>query len=97
MNECKKKMREKMHEFIYSAVHCGSLWLFMISYDKLCCFTMFRGVINIRSGTNILSIYVPDTIFGYENPEMNNVQIGRTRTLDETEKHTHFCYQKGYN
>lgn len=20
-------MREKMHEFIYSAVHCGSLWL----------------------------------------------------------------------
>lgn len=37
------------------------------------------------------------TIFGYENPEMNNVQIGRTRTLDETDKHTHFCYQKGYN
>lgn len=23
----KKKMRENMHEFICSAVHCGSLWL----------------------------------------------------------------------
>lgn len=49
----------------------------------------------------VVSLYVQrghkHTIFGYENPEMNNVQIGRTRTLDETDKHTHFCYQKGYN
>lgn len=38
----------------------------------------------------VVSLYVQrghkHTIFGYENPEMNNVQIGRTRTLDETDK-----------
>lgn len=28
------------------------------------------------------------TMFGKENSEMNNVQIGRTRILDETEKNT---------
>lgn len=27
MNECKKKMCEKMYEFIYSVVYCGLLWL----------------------------------------------------------------------